>query len=574
MSKAAYMVATDGETALDELTATASAFRTSFQGVHRGDMGMGLPPAPPEIAAQYDVVETIWQPYAESLDVIGEAAPGSPAFQDALAEIQATNLDLLKELNAAVGMFEARAQANTRRMVSWLFVLLALDVVVFGGVILLVRRITRPIGEVEAAATAVAGGDLRQNVDVSTQDELGRLASAFNAMVTKLRASRQAVEAEQTVAKRAQAAAEEARTAAEAERSYLEQQVERAETVMSAFAEGDLTVRLTPKRDDAIARLFDAFNRAADTLAASIARVGGAAEDAAAAAAQIGASTDELAAGAHEQSAQATEVAAAVEEMVRTIVDTSQNATRTAENAAHGGEAAEAGSALVEETIGKIREAATVVGESAETVERLGASSEEIGQIAATIEDIADQTNLLALNAAIEAARAGEQGRGFAVVADEVRKLAERTTHATAEIGEMIAQVRRETADAVDAMRRGNTEVEAGLALANRAGESLQEIVAGARAAEAMVAQIAAATEQQSTTSEEMARSVEAISTVSAESAQGVEQIAAAAGGLSQLTEELRGLVGRFRTDAAARPVPSGDGYAAPPQGAPLLTRG
>jgi methyl-accepting chemotaxis protein len=350
---------------------------------------------------------------------------------------------------------------------------------------------------------------------------------------------------------------------AERERLHLvdlERTVDRAVDDMNAFADGDLTVRLASERDDAVARLFRAFNRAADTLAASIAHVGRAAEDAAAAAAQIGASTDELAAGAHQQSAQAEEVAAAVEEMVHTITDTSANATRMAEAATRNGEAAREGSVVVEETVQKIRAIADVVGESAVTVERLGASSEQVGAIVTTIEDIADQTNLLALNAAIEAARAGEHGRGFAVVADEVRKLAERTTHATAEIGEMITQIRRETEEAVAAMRRGSTEVDEGIALADRAGGSLAEIVGGANATVDMTRQIAAASEQQSTTSEEMARSVEAISSVSAEAARGVSQIAEAAGGLGQLTEELRGLVGQFRTDVAAPATARGGG--------------
>jgi methyl-accepting chemotaxis protein len=366
------------------------------------------------------------------------------------------------------------------------------------------------------------------------------------------------------------------------EQAYLEQQVQRAVAEMEAFADGDLTARLTPERDDAIARLFLAFNRAAETLSAMIARVGTAAEGAATTAAQIGASSDQLAAGAHEQSAQAEEVAAAVEEMVRTIVDTSANATRTAETAAKSGRTAEEGRAVVAETVQKIREIAGVVADGRTTVEQLGASSEEIGAIVETIEDIADQTNLLALNAAIEAARAGEHGRGFAVVADEVRKLAERTTHATAEISEMIAQIRRETGEAVGAMRRGSTEVEAGIALADRAGDSLAEIVAGADETRAMVTSIAAASEEQSTTSEQMARSVEMISSVSAEAAQGVGQIAEAAGGLSRLTEELRGLVGQFRTEgsrpqqheAGGAPERSfgGDGHARMP--APPRTAG
>jgi methyl-accepting chemotaxis protein len=422
----------------------------------------------------------------------------------------------------------------------------------------------------------VIDGDLSASVAADSDDEIGRLGKRFNRMVEAMREALGQAEERGHAAEAATAEARDAQAEAQEQQAYLARSVDALLAEVGRFADGDLTVHAEAERaDDEIAQLYEGFNRAVANLRAMIARVGGAAEDAASAAAQIGASTDQLAAGSQEQSAQASEVAAAVEEMVRTIVDTSQNATRTAETAAKSGEAAQEGAAVVTETVAKIREAADVVGTSAETVERLGASSERIGEIVATIEDIADQTNLLALNAAIEAARAGEHGRGFAVVADEVRKLAERTMGATDEIGGMIAQVQSETAAAVEAMRRGSTEVEAGITLADRAGASLHEIVAGAEETRSMVNSIAAASEEQSTTSEQMARSVEMISSVSGESAQGLSQIADAAGGLSRLTEELRGLVGAFRTAAdgevgkpavgtGSSPASTGDGHAVP----------
>ena len=162
------------------------------------------------------------------------------------------------------------------------------------------------------------------------------------------------------------------------------------------------------------------------------------------------------------------------------------------------------------------------------------------------IDDIADQTNLLALNAAIEAARAGEQGRGFAVVADEVRKLAERTTKATKEIAGMIKQIQKDTGNAVESMGEGTEEVERGKALANKAGESLREIVEESQHVVDIVTQVAAASEEQSSAAEQISKNIEAISSVTQQSAAGTQQIAHAAEDLNRLTLNLESLIEQF----------------------------
>jgi methyl-accepting chemotaxis protein len=190
---------------------------------------------------------------------------------------------------------------------------------------------------------------------------------------------------------------------------------------------------------------------------------------------------------------------------------------------------------------------ADVVNRSAETVKALGNSSNQIGEIIVVIDDIADQTNLLALNAAIEAARAGEQGRGFAVVADEVRKLAERTTKATKEISGMIKSIQADTAGAVSSMEEGTHEVDSGIKLADRAGASLREIVGMIQNLTDMVAQIASASEQQSSASEQISKNVDAISKVTGETASGTQQVARAAEDLNRLTENLQQLVSKFK---------------------------
>jgi methyl-accepting chemotaxis protein len=191
--------------------------------------------------------------------------------------------------------------------------------------------------------------------------------------------------------------------------------------------------------------------------------------------------------------------------------------------------------------------------EAASIVEQLGTNSNQIGEIIQVIDDIADQTNLLALNAAIEAARAGEQGRGFAVVADEVRKLAERTTKATKEIAEMIKQIQSNTKLAVSAINQGAVEVEKGKELAQKAGDSLNQIIVEVDKSSMLINQLAVASEQQSDSSEQISQSIERISSVINESSVGIQEIARSSEDLNKLTLNLQDLISRFKISGNGR---------------------
>ena len=322
--------------------------------------------------------------------------------------------------------------------------------------------------------------------------------------------------------------------------------VEEGRRVLEKAAEGDLTVRMIGEYKGDHRRLKDSINGVTDSLEKALKEVEEAVSAAASASNQISSSTEELAAGTQEQTSQAAEVAGAVEEMAKTILENSRNASETANVAREAKQNAEAGGLVVADTVKGMRRISEVVGQSAETVKELGKSSDQIGEIITVIDDIADQTNLLALNAAIEAARAGDKGRGFAVVADEVRKLAERTTKATKEIAGMIKKIQQDTHGAVSSMEVGTQEVVAGIALADKAGVALGDIVRISQRVTDMVAQIAAASEEQSSASEQISKNVEAISTVTAQSASGTQQIARAAEDLSRMSENLQRLVGRF----------------------------
>jgi methyl-accepting chemotaxis protein len=264
---------------------------------------------------------------------------------------------------------------------------------------------------------------------------------------------------------------------------------------------------------------------------------------------QISINSNTVATASQEQSSQAEEIATAIEQMARTVMENADNASSTSDEAKTNGNIARDGGEIVAQTVLKMQDIATVVSQSASNIQKLGESGKQIGQIISVIEEIADQTNLLALNAAIEAARAGEQGRGFAVVADEVRKLAERTTEATKQISNMIKGVQNETESAVTIMNKGNQEVNLGIQFADKAGQSLSNIVNSTNKVIEMIMHIAAASEEQSATTEEIAKNIAAISNVSQDTAEQISHIAEAANRMNEYTSQLNLVINQFKID-------------------------
>jgi methyl-accepting chemotaxis protein len=323
--------------------------------------------------------------------------------------------------------------------------------------------------------------------------------------------------------------------------------VNRLVEAASGLAAGNLAIRVDAQGGCELSQVARTFNKMAEDFSAILSQVqqasahvvdtsGGVAETAR----RVALASQAQAEQAADASASAGRLEQAIGELVARSEAAAEAAEETSGVAVHGQE-------VVNQAVNGIRDIATTFDASARLVGALGQSSDQIGEIVAVIKDIADQTNLLALNAAIEAARAGEQGRGFAVVADEVRKLAERTAKATSEISTMITSIQGETHDAVRNMEDGARQVDGGLRLAEQAGEALERINHSIRTVASAIRDTAAATHEQASTSHDISQRIDGIARVARENSATVTGTTDAVNGLRQLAEDLRGLVSRFR---------------------------
>ncbi|MDP4568610.1 methyl-accepting chemotaxis protein [Pseudomonas sp. LPH60] len=314
-----------------------------------------------------------------------------------------------------------------------------------------------------------------------------------------------------------------------------------------AQGEGDLTRRLTSDRADELGSIAKGFNTFLAKLQAMISQVVTSVQsvsDSSEHTADIAIRTNQ---GVHKQMVEIDQVATAVHEMTATAQDVARNATQAAQAASHADQAASQGMQIVRDTSSSIGALAEEIGRAVGVVQTLAKDSENINAILIAIRGIAEQTNLLALNAAIEAARAGEQGRGFAVVADEVRNLAQKTQQATEEIQSMIQQLQQGTREVVRVMEDSQHKTDQSVEHAAKAAQALETITQAVSVINDMNTQIASAAEEQSAVAEDINRNVINIGQVANEVASGADESSAASAGLTKLAEQQRRLINQFK---------------------------
>lgn len=389
----------------------------------------------------------------------------------------------------------------------------AIDLTIVLVLALFIRRVVMaPLGRIQTFAARVGEGDLTCTIEPGRySDELLVLKEAMEGMVCSMadqmdevKVRQQEAEEQTRLAKEAAEQAEEARLQAESARS-------------------------------------EGMNEAALTLEGIVARINEATE-------HISRSIDETGHGASKQSERASETATAMEEMNATVMEVARNASETAMQADEARTKAQEGADIVSQSVEAIKDVDAKTDELTDNMNALNKQAEGITAILGVITDIADQTNLLALNAAIEAARAGEAGRGFAVVADEVRKLAEKTMDATKQVEESIDGIRTGASRSGNTTREADEMVKRATELAIQSGTALTEILELSVGTSSRVASIATAAEEQSATSDEITKSVDEINSITDETARGMEFATREVSDLKKLVKDMEGLVATLKS--------------------------
>ncbi len=500
----------------------------------------------PVTAAQLDKVNVLWTELMAQVDVMRSEPAGSEAFRASWEKVSKLNIDVLKNMNTAVGMMVKNAEAKGEMLKMLQYILGTVSLIVCAFVFFFIRRkITNPIKELEAVAENIRDGRIMDlEIRAGSGDEIGRLANSMAETVDSLR---EIVRTSNEIAAgnldaqytprsendelgnplkimrdnivRHIESIKKMRAEMEANSKYLEKSVRKMISVMEAVADGDLTQSLEAEKDDDVGKLAGQINSTVKSLHDLVVQVTEAVW-------QIRNASDDISGGAQNVAEGASEQASMMEEVSSSLEEMSSMTKLNAENASMA-------QVLAKESSENTKKGAGAMTRMNDAIRKIRKSSDETASIVKTIDEIAFQTNLLALNAAVEAARAGEAGKGFAVVADEVRSLAMRSAEAAK--------------DTTDMIQESVNNSENGVLIANEVTESLREIEESGDKVNNLIAEIAAASKEQALGIEQVNIAMNESDTVTQKNASSAEESASAAEELSAQAEQLAKIIGSFK---------------------------
>ena len=463
---------------------------------------------------------------AGSFTVADPSGPDATAMRESVDILQTQSGQLFDRYRERMSAGGAQVEARIRQAYTGVGIALLIGFIVLG--IFLRLFVYGPIlaeaGSLGRVCEAVKVGDLTSRVPNPSSSELGEVGRSLNSMLDNTVALVQSRE----------------------ERDRMQASIMKLLDEIAGVAEGDLTVEaeVTADMTGAVA---DSFNFMIAELRQIIGHVQGTTKNVSASLGELRSFTETLAGGSEAQAAQAIEASAAIEEMAASIHQVSENASSSAAVAEQARSNAEQGARAVARTIEGMKAIRDQVQETAKRIKRLGESSQEIGEIVELIGDIADRTSILALNASIQAAMAGEAGRGFGVVAEEVERLADRATEATKKAAMLVKATQGETAEVMTAMEDTTREVVTRSAIANEAGTALTEIQGVSNRLAELIQAISDASQQQARGSQQISRSMNEMSAVTRTTATSSKETAVAIASLASLADGLNSSVARFK---------------------------
>ena len=536
---------------VEDMHQTMDQFEGVQAGIREGNSTLGLTQGITDsrvVTAQNDL-DTVWASYKAELEQVLEYDFSS---NEALAMLGQQAPGLFDEANKTVSLVTADSEGVISSLKQLELILIAVALATLIVVVRFVQlKIVKPlvnvaktaeevseieIPKLEAALQNMSDGDLTQTftveaaeVKVESSDEIGKIAISFNDMIRKLQSSGDSFNAMSGNL-----------------RGLIGEVGDTARNL------GDASVDLTSVAQQA-GNATQGVSATTQELASGAVQQSESVDSTTTAVGQLSQAIEQIAQGSQEQANQVEQASTIVTQVSNAVNDVAQSAQAAASGSQEANEAARNGADMVKKTVEGMEKIEAAVSMASEKIVDLGTQSAEIGKIVTVIDDIAAQTNLLALNAAIEAARAGEQGRGFAVVADEVRKLAERVTDATKEIANLIDTVQKGVDESIKATEDGAREVSEGAVQAQEAGKILEQILSSVEAVSGQVEQISAAAEEVSASSDEMVKTIENVSSVVEQNSAAAEQMTANSDEVSRSIESVAGIT--QQSSAAAQEI-------------------